>query len=137
MEALKKPTFDMRLYTPADYAFVKALWTAQKWTPVPEDMLPETGAVISIDGKDVCAGFIYLSNSKTCWLEWLIADPTSDKETRSEGLDACISFLLNLASMHGAKYVIMSVMHPKLLPRLEKHGFIKTDENMTNMVRIL
>ena len=126
-----------RMYKPSDYELVASWWTGQKWNAVPSDMLPDLGLISIIDDKPVCAGFLYTSNSKTVWMEWVIADPNSDKQTRALALEQLIDNLLTLAQLKKAKYVVTSVMHPKLIERLEQKGFIKTDTNMQNMVKVL
>lgn len=126
-----------REYKEGDYPMLYSWWVDQKWTPVPMDMLPDLGLISIIDDKPVCAGFLYTSNSRTVWMEWVIADPTIDKETRNIALEQLIDNLLTLAESKGAKYVVTSVMHPKLIERLEQKGFIKTDESMQNMLKVL
>lgn len=126
-----------REYKEGDYLMLYSWWKDQKWTPVPSDMLPDLGLISIIDDKPVCAGFLYISNSKTVWMEWVIADPNTDKETRNIALEHLIDSLLTLAASKDAKYVVTSVMHPKLIERLELKGFTKTDKNMQNMLKVL
>lgn len=126
-----------RMYQSEDYDLLASWWTQQKWTPVPKDMLPDLGLISIIDGKEICAGFLYTSNSPTMWMEWVIADPNSDKAVRSEALEQLIDNLLTLAKFKGAKYIVTSVLHPKLIERLEEKGFTKTDQQMTNMIKVI
>lgn len=138
MELMEKTdSTTCRFYKPSDYELIASWWTEQKWTPVPMDMLPDLGLISIVDDKAVCAGFLYTSNSKTVWMEWVIADPKSDKQTRAFALEQLIENLLTMAKLKKAKYVVTSVMHPKLIERLEQKGFIKTDTNMQNMVKVL
>jgi len=125
------------MYRPEDYEKIQEWWTKQKWTPVPQDMLPDLGIIVSIDDKDVCAGFLYTSNSLTGWMEWIIADPETTKEERAKALEELIDNLLTLSKLKGKKYIVTSILHPKLMERLEAKGFIKTDQQMTNMVKVL
>lgn len=126
-----------RMYKPEDYTMLEKWWTDQKWAPVPKDMLPTLGIIMTVDGKDICAGFLYTSNSPTGWMEWVIADPESDKQIRSEALNELVDNLITLATLKKCKYIVTSVLHPKLMERLETKGFIKTDQQMTNMVKVL
>jgi hypothetical protein len=123
----------VRRFISSDYNDLVNWWKAQKWTPVPEDHLPEYGLVI--DG--IAAGFIYRTDSKFALLEFVIANPNTTKEERSEALDLIIDDLLFIAKELGHSTVFTSLEHPKLLERYEKHGFIPTDKNVTNMIRRL
>lgn len=126
-----------RMYTPEDYSTLETWWKQQNWPPVPADMLPTIGIIACIEDKPVCAGFLYTSNSLTVWMEWMIADPATTKEDRNLALNTLVENLLTYADLQGAKYIMTSIMHPKLVQRLEDRGFIKTDANMTNMIYVI
>ena len=129
----------VRKYNKTDYSTLVSWWKQyQDWekSPVPEAILPPYGAVIEIDNKPICAGFLYETKGNGCsWMEWIVADPKADKTARDESLDKLIDTILNHAKAEGYNFVFTSVMHPKLIERLDKHGFMKGDANMQNMIR--
>lgn len=116
------------------------LWWA-KWNPkeeisqVPREVLPAIGrTVVGSEGQNIAMGFVYQSNSKICWLEWLVVNPDSNPGLRREALDILISELKNVARDLGFWMAFTSVNHGGLISRLEGHGFEIADKNMTNMI---
>jgi len=52
-------------------------WRDWRWNPPKRDFLPEngTGGFIVYDGDvPVCAGFMYTTNSKAAWCDWIISN---------------------------------------------------------------
>jgi len=121
------------LFTKDDYPKLIEWWKMHNWTPPAYDMLPKIGFII--DGY--CAGFLYQTDSKVALLEFIIANPNSDKEKRSGCLDELINVLLSTAQEMGYTRVFSSIQHPKLIERYNKHGFLQTDTNMTNFIKVL
>lgn len=120
-----------RAFTPADYAEVASWWEAQGWPVIPPEMLPGTGVVV----PGLAAGFLYKTDSAIAILEFVVANPASDKMERRAALDAVIEALLAYAALVGARAVFTSCQHPSLLARYQNHGFQITDTGMTNLIR--
>ena len=52
-------------------------WKDWGWVPPKRDILPNdgTGGMMVLDGKiPVCAGFMYATNSKVAWVDWIISN---------------------------------------------------------------
>ncbi len=124
---------EVRKYSPNDYFEISVWWKNQGWPGVPQDHLPETGFVV----EGIASGFLYKTDSKIAWLEFIIANPSTTKEERSEALDLIIDKLLETAKELNFKNVFSTAQHPKLLERYQKHGFTIGDQNMTNLMRSL
>jgi hypothetical protein len=124
---------EVRKYQPSDYFELCTWWELQKWPSMGQDHLPENGFIV----EGIAAGFLYKTDSKFALMEFIIANPKTEKETRAQALDLVIDSLLNLAKELDFKSVFSSITHPKLLQRYQQHGFVVTDENMTNLVRSL
>jgi len=110
---------------------VSGWWKERGWAPIPLATLPTTGFIV----PGVCAGFLYLTDSNLCFLEWVISNPESESQDRSKGLDLLIDELLTEAENLGYKVVSTVTTHPKLILRYEEFGFKKADEQMTNLLR--
>jgi len=121
----------IREYNDNDYITLCEWWVEHKWGVIPMNCLPKVGFVVN----NICAGFLYQTDSKIAWLEWIISNPQSNKEERDVALDLLINQLLITAKELGFKLVFTSVKHPKLKERYLEHGFLITENNSTEMVR--
>ena len=76
--------FDIKQLQEGDYEKILVnWWNDWGWEPPQKDFLPEDGkgGMIVYDGDTpVCAGFIYVTNSKVAWVDWII----SNKEYRKK-----------------------------------------------------
>lgn len=120
----------IRPYTPADYETVSGWWRAHKWPQVPSNTLPPNGLIVD----EVCAGFLYCTDSPISWLEWVVADPTAPREKRDAALDTLIDSLIKVAKAAGRPIIFSSTKHPALAERYKRHGLEQTDVEMTNFI---
>lgn len=127
--------FKGRFYKSDDYPMLKDWWAGHRdWTPVPEEMLPNLGVIVSTDDKDLCAGFLYITNSKMCLMEWVVSNPKAPREGRGESIDFLLEALKTIAKEKGYSVIFTMTGHPVFKSRLVQHGFQITDENMTHLV---
>ena len=70
--------FNIRKLNPSDYEDVLVKWWKDwNFEPPSKSFLPdqgEGGLMVLLNDKPVCAGFIYFTNSKVSWIEWIISD---------------------------------------------------------------
>jgi hypothetical protein len=123
----------LRRYTVLDYPIVKTWADARKFPLVPQEFLPSIGFI----HENYCVGFLYKTDSKICWLEWVISNPVSDKPARDKALNELLSALVEIAHKEGFKAIFSSLEHKGLIERYNSLGFVETDKGMTNMVRRL
>lgn len=129
--------FNARLLTESDYDKLLSFWKDNRFPAPPKDALPENGTggiMIQKDGIDICAGFIYFTNSKIVWLEYVIADFNYREKDRKEAIQTLISELCGIAQRKGFKYVFTSLKNENLIKRFEEVGFSKGYNNTTEMV---
>jgi N-acetylglutamate synthase-like GNAT family acetyltransferase len=120
----------------SDHPLLAMWWTLHSWPVVPLAALPPTGYIVCDEaGTAICAGFLYKTDSCIGWLEWVVANPLYDKVLRGEALDQLIAKLLDEAVLCGMRQVFTTTTHPSLISRYEKHGFLITDRNNTNLIR--
>ena len=83
-------------------------WKDWGMSPVPKDFLPDDGmgGLMVTDGDDnVCAGFMYSTNSKIAWVDWIISNKGYRKKPqRTEAIRILINSLTNIASASGYIY---------------------------------
>ena len=127
--------YTCQAYTEEDYDTLFRWWTMHGWTPPEPKFLPKNGLVVHFEGEALCAGFIYKTDSKICWMEWIVADPVSDNHVRSEGLDILLRELNSLAGNEGYQAVFTSSDTPAVVERYKKAGFAVTDTGVSQMLR--
>lgn len=121
-----------------DYELLCQWWKDWGWTPPPQDMLPENGAgglMVMYEDKPVCAGFIYVSNSALCIVDWIISDK-QHRKNRKELLLLLIDSLTNTAKLSGSKYCFGLLKNSSLINTYEKCGYIKGDNNSQEMIKV-
>jgi len=124
---------NIRKYERSDYPIVCEWWSMHKWPNIPASMLPSTGFIID----KVCAGFLYKTDSTIGILEFIISNPNSDVQIRSNGLNLLIETLVAEAKVNGMSAIFTSVNNNKLINRYKDLGFTESDKNITNMVRVI
>lgn len=65
-----------------DYAQLKEWYFGWGYEPIPPELLPKYGLIVSNQGHDVCAAFLYLTDGKVGLFEGAIMDPSAPKERR-------------------------------------------------------
>ena len=133
--------FKLRMLDHGDYDYILVKWWVDwRWVAPPRDMLPENGAgglMVTKDGKDICAGFIYFTNSKTAWSEWIVSDFFYREDDREEAILFLINSLTQLARSKGMKFVFTVVKNDNLKKKYEQCGFLVGDENSTEMTKLI
>ena len=116
-------------------------WHDWEWTPPQQDFLPDngTGGMIVYDGETpICAGFIYVTNSKVVWVDWIISNKNyTDREGRRLALRLLIQSLTNVAISSGSKYIYALIKNQSLIKVYEEFGYIKGDSYTSEMIKTL
>lgn len=122
---------NIEIFKETDYPTLCAWWKDHQWSPVPLNMLPRTGYIVD----NICAGFIYITDSQLCHMEWIISDLKSDKEKRDKALNVLIDTLCLTAKEYKCKAIFTTAKQNVLIERLKNHGFNTTDMNMTHLIK--
>lgn len=132
---------EVRFLTDDDYNTLSSWWKDWRWTPPPSDMLPQNGkggVMVYKDGVEICAGFVYFTNSKTAWVEFIVSNFHYREDDRHEALEFLINVLIDIIKETGDfKYIYTSLKSKSLIDRYSNCGFQKGDSNCQEMVRIL
>jgi hypothetical protein len=114
-------------------------WTQWGWVAPEKDFLPDDGMggyIVYDDETPVCAGFIYVTNSRVAWVDWII----SNKEyrgKRKEAITMLIDTLTNLSKMSGGKYAYALIKNNSLIQTYESLGYVKGDSYTSEMIKLL
>lgn len=125
-----------------DYEKILTKWWRQwGWRAPMRDFLPAdgTGGVMVLDGDvPVCAGFMYLTNSKVAWVDWIISNKEyTERGTRKQALKTLVETLTNISKSTGAKYVYALIKNESLIKTYEDVGYLKGDSYTHEMIKVL
>lgn len=116
-------------------------WNQWGWTAPVKDFLPDEGkgGYIVYDGETpICAGFIYVTNSKVAWVDWIVSNKEYRvKPNRKQAIELLIEFLTNVCKMSGSKYIYALIKNKSLIQTYERFGYIKGDSYTSEMIKIL
>ena len=102
-------------------------WFDWRWTPPSRDFLPENGTggyIVYDEDMPVCAGFMYETNSKAVWCDWIISNTKyKDRTKRKEALSLLIKTISEQARMLNKKYVYALIKNKPLINVYKKQGF--------------
>jgi len=123
---------EIRKLLDEDYETLCEWWRWWRWTPVLKNSLPDSGkggVMVQHEGVDVCAGFLYTTNSDLAYIEWTISNPNfRDKIVRKEAIKKLIETLTNQAKELGCKFVFTYLINESLKEKFEDCGFIHSNK---------
>jgi len=119
--------FNIRKLNPSDYDDVLVGWWKDwGWEAPAKDFLPEDGEgglMVLDDIKPVCAGFLYISNSKVAWVEWIISD--KNYKNKDKALNLLLDTLILTSENLNMKYIFATNDNKSLIKRFVGKGFQK------------
>lgn len=118
---------------------LKGWWKDWGWEAPSRDFLPQDGqgGVMVWDGDTpVCAGFLYNTNSKVAWVDWIISNKEY-KESRKEALSILIQTLTSVAKNLDNKFAYALIKHNGLIGVYEQQGYTTGDSYNKEMIKAL
>jgi len=116
-------------------------WKEWEWIPPTRAFLPDegTGGVIVYDGDTpICAGFMYMTNSKVSWVDWIISSRKyTKKPMRKEAIMLLVSTLTEISKNLGNEYCYALIKNKSLIDTYKEIGYVKGDEYVGEMIKIL
>jgi hypothetical protein len=134
--------FQIRPLTDEDYDNILLNWWKDwKWTAPIKDFLPDNGkgGIIVFDGETpICAGFLYATNSKVAWIDWIISSKTYRKKPeRQNAIGLLIETLTNIAKQTGHSFGYALIKHQGLIETYQKIGYVSSGQYNTEMIKTL
>jgi hypothetical protein len=125
-----------------DYENILVGWWQQwGWEPPQKDFLPNDGKggiIVYDDETPVCAGFMYITNSKVAWVDWIISNKEYTKKPhRRDAIKLLVSGLTEVCKKTGSKYVYALIKNRHLIETYEQLGYIKGDSYTSEMIKVL
>lgn len=121
----------VRALQESDWDTLQEWWTKWKWPIMSKEMLPLNGCgglMIYKGDQLIAAGFLYLSNSKVAWLDWVISNPEYKESDRKQALVLLIDELEKIALTQDYS-IIISIARNKSLINIHKELGYTIDEN--------
>ena len=116
-------------------------WKDWRWTPPSKDFLPDNGEggwIVYDNDMPVCAGFMYLTNSKAVWCDWIISNfEYKDRQKRKEALELLVHTISLTAEDLGKKYIYALIKNKPLVNVYKKVGFIEGDAYTHELIKKL
>jgi len=121
----------VRALQESDWETLQEWWKWWRWPEMNRDLLPMNGLgglMICKGDIPVIAGFLYLSNSKVAWLDWIISNPEYKESDRKTALTLVIDSLEEVAKQQNYS-IIISIARNKSLINIHKNLGYTVDEN--------
>ena len=134
--------FNIRPLNETDYdTILEGWWRDWGWEPPKKDFLPDDGkgGIIVLDGDEpICAGFIYKTNSKASWINWIISNKSYRKKPqRKEAMKLLLSNLVEECKKNGSKYIFSNNNNNNLIEYFLNDGFLKGCTNSTELIKMI
>jgi hypothetical protein len=135
-------SLDIRMLNDTDYQdILVGWWKDWGWDAPLVDFLPENGkgGLMVLDGDTpICAGFIYVTNSKVAWVDWIISNKNYRKKpNRKEAIKLLIQSLTNVCESSGNKFCYALIKNQSLVNTYKELGYTKGDSYVGEMIKIL
>ena len=118
---------------------LKGWWKDWGWEAPSRDFLPQDGqgGIMVWNGDTpVCAGFLYNTNSKVAWVDWIISNKEY-RESRKEALSILIQTLTSVAKNLDNKFAYALIKHNGLIGVYEQQGYTTGDSYNKEMIKVL
>jgi hypothetical protein len=117
-------------------------WNDWGWDAPSKDFLPNDGVggfmVLDSEHTPICAGYMYITNSKVSWVDWIISSKTYRKKPhRKNAIKMLIEGLTEVCRNSGAKYIYALIKHRGLIETYKHLGYVQGDSYTTEMIKKL
>ena len=126
----------LRSLTEEDYEVICDWWIKWKWPVLPKELLPQDGLggfMVEKNKKPIVAGFVYLSNSKIAWFDYIVSDPGYRENDRNEAVELLISGAEQFCIDLGIKAILHIGRNKGLMNKFNKLGWF-VDNNTSHEV---
>ena len=116
----------VRALQESDWDTLKSWWKWWRWPEVSKEVLPMNGVgglMVYKDNTPIATGFLYLSNSKVAWLDWVISNPKYKEKDRKESIELLISSLEDVARQQDYSVIISITRSKPLIDTHKKLGY--------------
>ena len=129
-----------RTLTESDWETLSDWWKAWNWPVMAKDMLPDNGTggiMVENESQNIVAGFLYWSNSKLVWLDWIISNPKVSRDIRQEAIKKLILTAEHMTKQAGSKYMMSISRSNSLLKTHKELGWTIDPDPSHEMIKVI
>lgn len=135
-------SLNIRVLNETDYQEILVGWWNDWGMEAPiKEFLPDDGkgGIMILDGDiPVCAGFMYATNSKVAWVDWIVSNKEYRKKPqRKEAISLLLNTLTNIAKDTGYTYSYALVKNNNLINHYVNVGYTETCEYTNELIKKL
>ncbi len=132
----------VRNLTELDYSkHLVQWWEDWNWVAPVKEFLPDSGkgGVMVLDNDiPVCAGFIYMTNSKVAWVDWIISNKNYKvKPNRKMAIKLLIKTLTQMCRDLGFTFSYALIKNNSLMDTYKDLGYSEADQYNKEMIKKL
>ena len=132
----------VRNLTELDYSnYLVHWWKDWDWVAPVQEFLPDSGkgGVMVMDNDvPVCAGFIYMTNSKVAWVDWIISNKKYNKKPqRKMAISLLIKTLTRMCKDLGFTFSYALIKNESLMNTYKDVGYSEADQYNKEMIKKL
>lgn len=128
-----------RLLKEEDWDTLCKWWESwPKWVNPPKSFLPDNGTgglMVEKDGRSICAGFLYITNSDAVLLEWIVSDPEYRDSDRKDAIELLITSAEELCKKLGKVHMFSIGRNKHLINTHKKLGWTVDDSPSHELIK--
>ena len=128
-----------RLLKEEDWDTLCKWWESwPKWVNPPKSFLPDNGTgglMVEKDGRSICAGFLYITNSDAVLLEWIVSDPEYRDSDRKDAIELLITSAEKLCKKLGKVHMFSIGRNKHLINTHKKLGWTVDDSPSHELIK--
>lgn len=124
--------FNSRWLEEEDYPQLCEWWKSFRFPAVPQHLLPDNGkcgVMVSKGDVNVCAGFIYFTNSSFALCEYVVSNFEYKNKDRSEAIEELFEKMEMIAKAEGYIVLFSSVRNQPLINKMKNFGWHEGSES--------
>jgi hypothetical protein len=119
---------NIRKLTESDWDLLVKWWGMYpEWKQHPtKDMLPDNGTggfIVEKHGTPIVAGFLYTTNSKVGWMEWIVSDKNYKNKDKKDAIELLITGMEHVARESGCKIILSIGRNNNLINSHKQLGY--------------
>lgn len=118
-----------------DLNIIAKWWKDFDGTEINSRVFSDTGVMVSVDEENICAGWLFETNSECCMIGWFVANQEADKNLIDEGLRFLTKRIETLARKRGYGIIMTYSENKSMIKRLTSLDYMEGDIHITQLIK--